>query len=149
MEEEYYNTQSLVSGSGTVPQRFFYGVGLGSCTIALVWFYNNCYPVTSQRLVTDAALAWCRAEVYSQRAFNLLGVIMAPLTNLFRSYTPEPNLFLYAEDGSVIVTTFQEFINTDNVDQNYTYIEYKISNNEGDSCCRIYRSIESLTAEED
>ncbi len=26
MEEEYYNTQSLASGGGTIPQRFFYGV---------------------------------------------------------------------------------------------------------------------------
>ena len=149
MEEEYYNTQSIASGGGTTPQQFFYGVGLGSCGLALVWFYNNCYPVTNERLVTDAALAWCRAEVYSQRAFNLVSAIMAPFINLFRSNLSEPNLFFYAEDGSVVETTFQDFMNINGEDWDYNYIEYRITNDQGDSCCRIYRSTKSCRKPED
>ena len=147
MEEEYYNTQSLASGGGTIPQRFFYGVGLGTCTIALVWFYNNCYPVTTERLLTDAALTWCRAEVYSQRALKVIGTILAPFTNLLRSDNPEVDLFLHSENGNIIETTYQEFLNK-SVDLNFPYIEYYIRNDSGDSCFRIYRSSQDLLAPE-
>ena len=149
MEEVYYNTQSISSGGGTMSQQFFYGVGLGSCTLVLVWFYNNCYPVTSKRLITDAALAWCRAEVYSQRAFNLVTAVFAPFVNLFRSNLSEPNLFFYAEDGSIVATTFQDFMNINGEDWDYNYIEYRITNDQGESCCRIYRNTKSCRKPED
>ena len=148
MEEEYYNTQSLISGGGTAPQRFFYGVGLGTCTIAFIWIYNNFYPVTTERLLTDAAFAWCKAEVYSERAFNAIGAVIAPFVNLFKTYTPEADLFLHSEDGSIIKTTCQDFLTyTDRNNWSFPYIEYYITNDEGDSCCRIYRSTEALVAE--
>ena len=146
MEEEYYKTQSIANGGGTLPQQFFYGVGLGTCTIAFFWVYNNFYPVTTERLLTDAAFAWCKAEVYSERVFNAIGAVIAPFINLFKTYTPEVDLFLHSEDGTVIETTYQEFINK-TTGKDFPYIEYYITNDNDESCCRIYRSTEALISE--
>ncbi len=41
MEEKYYNTLSLARSGVILPQNFFYGVGLGTCTIMLLWYFNN------------------------------------------------------------------------------------------------------------
>ena len=147
MEEGYYNTQSIASGGGTTPQQFFYGVGLGSCTLALVWFYNNCYPVTNKRLITDAALAWCRAEVYGQRAMNMLGLIFAPFLQVFRNDKQEPDIFFYQENGDIICRRFSELMHSGFAPDDYTgtnYIAYFIKNENDEGCCRIYRDLNSF-----
>ncbi len=131
----------------TTAHQFFYGVGLGTCSLAAFWFYNNCYPITTQRIVTDAALGYCRAEVYAHRLFGALGVIFAPFLALFKSNKETPNLYLHSEDGTITRTTYNEFLNRVH-NWKFPYIEYYITNDNGDCCCRIYRSSEELLSPE-
>ena len=133
--------------TNTTAHQFFYGVGLGTCSLAAYWFYNNCYPITTQRILADAALGYCRAEVYAQRVFGALGVIFAPFLAMFKSNKEEPNLYLHHEDGSITRTTYHEFLNRVH-NWKFAYIEYYITNDSGDSCCRIYRSSEELLSPE-
>ena len=127
-------------GMDTRIHSFFYTIGVATTATIFYYFWNNHYPITADRFITDAGWAYCGFEARASRLAQKISIFLTPLTSIL-SPGPIPNkeIVFYKNDNSVKVMGLLDFRNLDeNWEVEYDYGVYTLQNDEGMSMTRLF-----------
>lgn len=124
----------------TKMHSLFYTIGVTTTATIFYYLWNNHYPVTSDRLITDAGWAYCGLEVRASRLAQKLSIFLTPLTSIFSpGPIPRKEVIFYKNGNSVKEMGILDFRNLDeNWEADYDYGVYTIQNEEGISMTRVF-----------
>ena len=127
-------------GMDTRMHSFFYTVGVATTATIFYYFWNNHYPVTTDRLITDAGWAYCGFETRVARFSEKLSTLLLPVTSLFSTGpTPGKEITFYKDDEIVREMGLLEFRSLDeDWDLDYDYGVYSIENDDGRRMTRLF-----------
>lgn len=120
---------------------FFYTVGVATTSALFYYFWNNNYPVTSDRLITDACWAYCGLEARFTRLGKKLSSALYPFISLVSpGEVPEKEIKFYNVKNDVVkdmsLLEFEEL--RKDLDFEYNYGVFSIKNEENHGMTRLF-----------
>lgn len=120
---------------------FFYTIGVATTASIFYYIWNNHYPVTASRLITDAGWAYCGLEARVTRLGQKLSCAISPFISLISpGEVPDKEIKFYNANKDVIREMgLLEFRQLDeNWDVDYHYGVYSIKNDDDQRMTRIF-----------
>ena len=127
-------------GIDTRVHSFFYTIGVATTATIFYYFWNNHYPVTSDRLMTDAGWAYCGLEARASRLAQKLSLLLTPITSIFLpGPVPNKEITFYKNEDAVKEMGLLDFRNLDDTwDLDYDYGVFTIKNDDNMSMTRLF-----------
>lgn len=132
-------------GIDTRMHSFFYTVGVATTATIFYYFWNNHYPVTTDRLITDAGWAYCGLETRFTRMGQQISKVLSPFISLVSpGRLPEKEIKLYNVNNEMVkelsLLDFEEL--KKDLDFKYSYGVFSIKNEDNHSMTRLFFSNE-------
>ena len=132
-------------GMDTRIHSFFYTVGVATTATIFYYFWNNHYPVTTERLITDAGWAYCGFEARLTRMGQKLSSALSPFISLISpGEVPDKEIKFYNADNEMVkamgLLEFEEL--KEDLDFEYSYGVFSIKNEDNLGMTRLFFSDE-------
>lgn len=129
----------------THTHSFFYTVGVTTTATIFYYFWNNHYPVTADRLITDAGWGYCSLEARLTRLGQKLSIALSPFISLVsQGKVPEKEIKFYNMNNEMVkalsLLEFEEL--KKDLGFEYIYGVFSIKNEDNRGMTRLFFSHE-------